>query len=78
MWYSRETTNIMSNTEQTQRTKGMREQILTASSVAEVQSLCGEVQNNFNYASAKTIRRCERAADRRIRQLQIEESNGKR
>ena len=59
------------------KAKGNRELILAASSVAQVQMLRDEVVNNFGEASAKTIRRCERAAKVRIQQLNLNQPNGR-
>lgn len=56
--------------------KGNRELILAASSVAQVQMLRDEVVNHFGEASAKTIRRCERAAKLRISQLNLNQPHG--
>lgn len=49
--------------------KGHRELIRLAGTVAEVRQLHLEVEN-FAQASDKTIRRCERAAKRRIKELE--------
>jgi len=58
------------------KVKGNRELILAATTVTEVQMLRDEVVNEFGDASAKTIRRCERAAKLRINQIKLNQPHG--
>ena len=51
------------------KTKGLREQIASAGTTAEVRALVGAGIASFKQASDKTKRRWIRTADRRIKQM---------